>query len=101
MFPIKVPKFGLGHRYAFEVTKDPAEEIDDLKEYLALEGAPQAIRSQIPNYAAYSGRRIADSELESFTAILDELRANPGLSTRPLDVICARHCIGPVARSVR
>jgi hypothetical protein len=89
-FPMKVPKFGRGYRYAFDVTTDPEEEIDNLKEYLVLEGAPQAIRGQIPNYDAYSGRRIADSELDSFNVMLNTLRTDPDIAKRPLDAICAR-----------
>ena len=76
-FPLEVPKFGVGFRCAFDVTKDPEEEVKELNEHLVLEGPPQAIRAQIPNYDAYSGRRIADSELDSFTVMLNTLRTIP------------------------
>jgi len=89
-FPIKVPKFGVGYRYAFGETTDPDEAIDELKEYFVLEGAPQASRAHIPNYDAYVGRRIADSELKSFNFLLNTLRTDPDISKRPLDAICAR-----------
>jgi len=89
-FPIKVPKFGVGWRYAFGETLDPEEEITELKEYLMLEGPPQKIRAQIPNYDAYSGRRIADSELAGFNVILNTLRTDPDIAERPLDAICMR-----------
>jgi hypothetical protein len=89
-FPIKVPKFGIGCRYAFGETTDPEDEVNELKEYLLLEGAPQAIRAQIPNYDAYSGRRIADSELKSFNVMHNSLRTDPEIAQRPLDAICCR-----------
>jgi hypothetical protein len=92
-FPIKVPRFGVGYRYAFGETTDPDEEINELKEYLVLEGAPQAQRADIPNYDAYAARRISDSELKSFNVMLNTLRTDPEIAKRPLDAICARQLI--------
>jgi hypothetical protein len=89
-FPTKVPKFGSGVRYAFGETTDPEEQFDEIKERLLLEGPPQAIRSQIPNYDANSARRIADAELESFNVMHTTLRIDPHIAARPLDAICAR-----------
>jgi hypothetical protein len=89
-FPIKVPKFGAGVRCAFGETTDPEEQLDEVMERLLLEGPPQAIRGQIPNYDAYSGRRVADSELESFNVMHDTLRTDPDIADRSLDAICAR-----------
>lgn len=89
-FPIKVPKFGRGWRYAFGETLDPEEEISDVTEYLLLKGPAQALHAHIPNYDAYSGRRIADSELNSFNVMLNTLRTDPEIAKRPLDAICER-----------
>jgi hypothetical protein len=91
-FPIKVPKFGRGVRFAFgEPTEQ--QDINKMVEYLVLEGPAQAIRGHIPNYDAYAGRRIADSELQGFNVMLDTLRTDPDLARRPLDAICARQLL--------
>jgi hypothetical protein len=89
-WPIKAAKFGKGWRYAFGETTDPEEDIDELKEYLMLEGPPQAIRAQIPNYDAYAARRIADSQLNSFNVLLKTLRTDADIAARALDAICER-----------
>ena len=88
-FPIKVDKLGRGVRFAFGESTEQ-QEINETVEYLVLEGPAQAIRGQIPNYDAYAGRRIADSELQSFSVMLDTLRTDPDITERPLDAICAR-----------
>lgn len=93
MFPVRVPKFGNGVGYAFGETADSNEEVDYPKEYAALEGAPQALRSHIPNYDAYVGRKIADSELNSFNLMLETLRTDPDIAARPLDAICSRQLL--------
>jgi hypothetical protein len=88
-FPIKVEKFGVGALFAFGESTDQ-EEIHEVKELLLLEGPPQQLRAQIPNYDAYSARGRADEELKSFNVMLNTLRTDPEVAKRPLDAICAR-----------
>jgi hypothetical protein len=91
-FPIKVPKFGRGVRFAFGEPNEQ-QEINETVEYLVLEGPAQAIRGHVPNHDAYAGRRIADSELQGFNVMLDSLRNDPDIAERPLDAICARQLL--------
>src|SRR5258705_456070 len=82
----------LNHWYAFGESTEQ-QEINDTVECLVLEGPAQSIRGQIPNYDAYAGRRIADSELQGFNVMLNTLRTDPDIAARPLDAICARQLL--------
>jgi hypothetical protein len=75
-FPIKVPKFGRGVRYAFGETLDPKTQITELEEYLAA-ATPDVMRAQIPNYDPYAGRRRADIDLDNVNVMLIRCAQTP------------------------
>ncbi len=117
-FPKKIAKFGLGAGFALgnsrrmvltgrdELTDEQRHdfearmgmtlsefeaEANAATEYWSLRGPTEAMRSQIPNYDPNAARRVADAELADFNVMINTLRTDPEIATRPLDVICARH----------
>jgi hypothetical protein len=114
-FPVKVKKFGVGatfaltgERKALKLTGGDEEsrreleaklgmpvaeleaKVNMISEYELLKQPPRAYAEDIPDYDPYAARRIADEELESFNVMVNTLRTNPDIATRPLDAICAR-----------
>jgi hypothetical protein len=113
-FPVKVPKFGNGVGFAFgetvnfrlvggtaddraaieaQVGMSIAEmeaRVNAAAEYDLLAQPSRAMSSQIPGYDPYAARRVADQELASFNVMVNSLRTDPDLASRPLDAICAR-----------
>jgi hypothetical protein len=112
-FPIKVPKFGIGVRFAFGDPKRftltgfteqqrPMVEAGlgcSIEQYEAQANAaleysvlttPSVMRAQVSGFDPYSARRVADQQLASFNVLINTLRTDPDVSTRPLDAICAR-----------
>jgi hypothetical protein len=114
-FPVRAKKLGVGATFAlsgeskgFRLTggsdddrrnleaqlgRSIAEweaEINAVAEYELLKQPSAGYRDQIPNYDPYAARRMADEELKNFNVMLNTLRTNPGVASRPLDAICAR-----------
>jgi hypothetical protein len=114
-FPVKVPKFGVGvwfaltgERKGFRLTGGSDEsrrelearlgrpvaqfeaEMNAVAEYELLKQPPRAYWAQIPDYDPYAARRVADEELKSFNVLVDTLRTDEDVKTRPLDAICAQ-----------
>jgi hypothetical protein len=114
-FPVKVEKFGFGVNFAltgemkqFRLTGGSDESrkqleailgmpvselearVNAVSEYELLKQPPKAYWSSIPGYDPYAARREADRELVSFNGMVDALRTNADLRSRPLDAIYAR-----------
>ncbi len=114
-FPVRTEKFGFGANFAlageikqFKLTggTDDARRqleamlgisvaemearVNAVSEYELLKQPPKAYWSAIPGYDPYAARREADRELASFNVMVNALRTNPDLRSRPLDAIYAR-----------
>lgn len=113
-FPMKVQKFGVGVGFAFgEPKKMVLDGITDANraefearmgmsvseletsanattEYWVLRGASTTLRSTIPSYDPYAARREADFQLSDLNVMINTLRTNPDVASRPMDAICAR-----------
>lgn len=114
-FPVKVAKFGYGVYFAltgeekgFRLTGGSEEdrreleaklgksvaqweaEVNAFAEYELLKQPSTGLRSQIPGYDPYAARRAADEELKSFNVLVDTIRTDSDIASRPLDAICAR-----------
>ena len=110
-FPVRVEKFGFGANFALtgEIrqftltggTDDSRRQLEAMlgmsvaemearvnavSEYEPLKQPPKAYWSTIPGYDPYAARREADRELASFNVMVNALRTNPDLRSRPLDV---------------
>lgn len=116
-FPVKVRKFGVGVGFAFgeekhfrltggsdedrrklqfQLGRSIAEweaEVNTVGEYFMLYGPSGQLRGQVPNYDPYAARRVADDELKSFNVMVQTLRTDPDIASRPLDAICARQFV--------
>ena len=55
-----------------------------------LKQPPKAYWNSIPGYDPYAARREADRELASFNVMVNTLKTNADLRSRPLDAIYAR-----------
>jgi hypothetical protein len=114
-FPVRVPKFGVGVRFALkgevgafrlqggsEESRRELEarlgkscarfeaEMNAVAEFELLKQPPKAYWDRIPDYDPYAARREADKELASFNVMVRTLRTNPEIRARPLDAICSR-----------
>jgi hypothetical protein len=115
-FPAKVEKFGTGISFALtgeekiglewmadkdDIRRSAAERfgassdrflatMDEFTEYALLAQPPVSERNQIPGYDPYAARSLADKELASFNVMVETIRTNEDIKTRPLDAVCAR-----------
>lgn len=114
-FPVRTEKFGFGANFAltgeikqFTLTggtddshrqleamlgmsvEELEARVNAVSEYELLKQPPKAYWSTIPGYDPYAARREADRELASFNVMVNALRTNPDLRSRPLDAIYAR-----------
>jgi hypothetical protein len=114
-FPVKAEKFGFGANFAltgemeqFRLTggsdksrkqlevmlgmplSELVARVNAVSEYELLKQPPKAYWNSIPGYDPYAARREADRELASFNVLVNTLRTNADLRSRPLDTIYAR-----------
>jgi len=114
-FPARAEKFGFGATFAltgemkqFWLTGGSDESrkrlqtmlgmsvpelevrVNAVSEYELLKQPPKAYWNSIPGYDPYAARREADRELASFNVMVNTLKTNADLRSRPLDAIYAR-----------